>query len=238
MQRIIGTTGATLALALVMATSAAPASASGPGISGDGIDQDDLVSASNSSVYRIDPNTGIGVAENISSVGIDFNPTVDKIRATSAAGESLRLNPDEGAVLLNDGSLNPGTPQVVGSAYTNAEWDDDSDLLGDESQDPDLGGLDGDPPVTGGGEDISQMRAQLFEADEGDDWFDEFDEEEDDEVAAQTTMEWHAITSYEQLPAYPSANDVYMSRTGVLQGSVTSSGGRWDRGIAKTIGLG
>jgi hypothetical protein len=158
MQRIIGTIGATLALALVIATSAASASASGP-----------------------------------------------EIRATSAAGGGPRLNPDEGAVLLNDGNLNPGTPRVVGSAYTNAEPDDDSDLLGDESQDPDLGGLDGDPPVTGGGEDITRVMAQLFEADEGDDWFDELEDDEDDELA-QTTMEWHTITSYEQLPAYPSAN--------------------------------
>jgi hypothetical protein len=46
MRRIIGTAGATLAIAVVMATAAAPAGAAGPGISGDGIDQDDLVSAS------------------------------------------------------------------------------------------------------------------------------------------------------------------------------------------------
>jgi hypothetical protein len=42
-------------------------------------------------------------------------------------------------LLAVDGNLNPGTPRLVGSAYTNAEPDDDSDLLGDESQDADLG---------------------------------------------------------------------------------------------------
>jgi hypothetical protein len=42
-----------------------------------------------------------------------------------------------------DPSLNPGTPAVVGSAYTNYV-DVDHDGLGDESQDPDGGGLGGD----------------------------------------------------------------------------------------------
>jgi hypothetical protein len=40
-------------------------------------------------------------------------------------------------------SLNSGTPAVVGSAYTNYV-DVDHDGLGDESQDPDGGGLGGD----------------------------------------------------------------------------------------------
>jgi hypothetical protein len=39
--------------------------------------------------------------------------------ATSVAGENLRLNVDEGTLLAGDGNLNPGTPQIVGSAYTN-----------------------------------------------------------------------------------------------------------------------
>jgi hypothetical protein len=42
------------------------------------------------------------------------------MRVTSVAGENLRLNVDEGTPLLaSDGNLNPGTPQIVGSAYTN-----------------------------------------------------------------------------------------------------------------------
>ena len=51
--------------------------------------------------------------------GFDFNPTVDRIRVVSDTGQNLRLNPDTGAVAVTDAVLNPGTPHVVGSAYTN-----------------------------------------------------------------------------------------------------------------------
>jgi hypothetical protein len=90
-----------------------------------------------SAVYRVNPQTGIAVAENIGpdgkpipftpalmgmKFGVDFNPTVDKIRVTSNVGENLRLNVDEGTLLMKDGNLNPGMPQVVGSAYTNSSF--------------------------------------------------------------------------------------------------------------------
>jgi hypothetical protein len=92
---------------------------------------------SNSVVYRVNPVTGIAVAENIDAMGnpvpfspllsgtkfgLDFNPTVDKIRVTSNVGENLRLNVDEGTLLMTDANLNPGTPQVVGSAYANSSF--------------------------------------------------------------------------------------------------------------------
>jgi Domain of unknown function (DUF4394) len=92
---------------------------------------------SNSVVYRVNPATGIAVAENVgpdgqpvaftpalrgAKFGVDFNPTVDKIRVTSDAGENLRLNVDEGTLLSADANLNPGTPTVVGSAYTNSSF--------------------------------------------------------------------------------------------------------------------
>jgi Domain of unknown function (DUF4394) len=81
-------------------------------------------------VYRVNPQTAIAVAEGPAytpgstgtSFGVDFNPTVDKIRVTSDAQENLRLNPDDGNVLMVDKNLNPGTPQVVGSAYTNSSF--------------------------------------------------------------------------------------------------------------------
>ena len=38
----------------------------------------------------------------------DFNPSVDKIRVTSDAGMNLRLNADEGAVLLGGREPEPG----------------------------------------------------------------------------------------------------------------------------------
>lgn len=51
--------------------------------------------------------------------GFDFNPTVDRIRVTSNSGQNLRLVPDTGVVAFTDANLNPGTPSVTASAYTN-----------------------------------------------------------------------------------------------------------------------
>jgi hypothetical protein len=85
---------------------------------------------SDSVVYRLNPQTAIAVAEgpaftpglNGRFFGVDFNPTVDKIRVTSDAGQNLRLNVDEGTLLSNDMTLNPGMPRIVGSAYTNSSF--------------------------------------------------------------------------------------------------------------------
>jgi hypothetical protein len=63
--------------------------------------------------------------------GFDFNPTVDRIRVVSDAGQNLRLHPDTGAVAAVDGSLaylagdpNAGrTPGVQAAAYTNPDND-------------------------------------------------------------------------------------------------------------------
>lgn len=64
-----------------------------------------------------------------SEFGFDFNPTVDRIRVVSDAGQNLRLHPDTGALAAADGALayaatdaNAGrTPRVVGAAYTNPD---------------------------------------------------------------------------------------------------------------------
>jgi hypothetical protein len=48
--------------------------------------------------------------------GVDFNPVADRLRIVSDAGQSLRINVDNGAV-TTDGNLNPGVPQVVAAAY-------------------------------------------------------------------------------------------------------------------------
>ena len=53
------------------------------------------------------------------SFGFDFNPTVDRIRAVSNIGQNLRLQPETGLIAAIDGVLNPGTPSVTASAYTN-----------------------------------------------------------------------------------------------------------------------
>ncbi|WP_435356373.1 DUF4394 domain-containing protein [Emticicia sp. SJ17W-69] len=53
------------------------------------------------------------------SFGFDFNPTVDRIRCISNTGQNLRLHPETGAIAAVDGILNPNTPSVTASAYTN-----------------------------------------------------------------------------------------------------------------------
>jgi hypothetical protein len=52
------------------------------------------------------------------SVGMDFNPVVDRVRLVNDAGLSLRVNPVTG-VATQDTSLNPGTPNVTAVAYSN-----------------------------------------------------------------------------------------------------------------------
>jgi Domain of unknown function (DUF4394) len=83
---------------------------------------------SDSVLYRVNPRTGIAVAEGAPFApalqgrffGVDFNPTVDKVRVVSDAGQNLRLNVDEGTVLSNDRALNPGMPRIVGAGYLNS----------------------------------------------------------------------------------------------------------------------
>jgi hypothetical protein len=88
-----------------------------------GVGSDDVV-------YRVNPQTAIAVAEGPAfapglrggSFGVDFNPTVDKIRVVSDAQQNLRLNVDDGTVLSADRDLNPGMPRAVGAAYTNSSF--------------------------------------------------------------------------------------------------------------------
>ena len=83
---------------------------------------------SSSRLYVINAMTGaaraLGTAAftpaiNGTIVGFDFNPTVDRIRLVTNAGQNLRLNPETGTVAATDGNLNPGTPSVSEVAYTN-----------------------------------------------------------------------------------------------------------------------
>ncbi len=84
-------------------------------------------------VYSIDPANGMAtkksqldVALSGTSFGVDFNPTVDRLRITSDTGQNLRANVDTGATVV-DANLNytPGTPAVgvAGSAYANNDAD-------------------------------------------------------------------------------------------------------------------
>jgi hypothetical protein len=76
---------------------------------------------------KINPNTGSYLATAIgariwvtgANFGVDFNPTVDRIRFVSDAGLDLRLNPNNGAIAGSDPAINPITG-VDGAAYTNS----------------------------------------------------------------------------------------------------------------------
>lgn len=80
-----------------------------------------------SRLYVID--TGTGVASQVGSAGaftlsgtefgFDFNPSVDRIRVVSDADQNLRLNPSNGTLAATDAMLNPGSPNVMASAYLN-----------------------------------------------------------------------------------------------------------------------
>lgn len=82
---------------------------------------------SSNRLYTINTSTGAATAVGSpgaftlagASFGFDFNPTVDRIRVTSDAGQNIRLNPNDGSLTATDVSLNPGNPRVVGSAYSN-----------------------------------------------------------------------------------------------------------------------
>ncbi len=90
---------------------------------------------STSTVYSINTGTGLATAAGPAfvpalsgtSFGVDFNPTVDRLRIVSNTGQNLRVNPITGAIAATDTPLafapadvNAGrTPNVVGAAYTN-----------------------------------------------------------------------------------------------------------------------
>jgi uncharacterized repeat protein (TIGR01451 family) len=54
-----------------------------------------------------------------SQFGVDFNPVPDRLRVVSDIGQNLRINVENGLV-ITDTNLNPGTPSIVGAAYTNS----------------------------------------------------------------------------------------------------------------------
>jgi hypothetical protein len=86
---------------------------------------------STSRLYVIDPATGKARAIGAvpfspalagTTVALDFNPTVDRIRLVTSEGQNLRLNPETGAVQATDGMINGasgGTAAIGAAAYTN-----------------------------------------------------------------------------------------------------------------------
>lgn len=90
-----------------------------------------LIGVTRSGIYSLDSVTGaatrigMGFAPALGDVeyGIDFNPTVDRIRFVSSEGGNGRLNPVTGGFVMNDTALaygSGGVPRAVAVAYTNS----------------------------------------------------------------------------------------------------------------------
>lgn len=89
-------------------------------------------------LYTINRTTGVATAvgtaltlnlgTDLTRIGFDFNPTVDRIRVTAGSRTNFRLNPNNGALASTDGQLTyatgdanaSATPVVGSSAYTNS----------------------------------------------------------------------------------------------------------------------
>jgi hypothetical protein len=79
-------------------------------------------------LYTIDVTTGVATpvagasftpALSGSAFGIDFNPTVDRLRIVSNTGQNLRLDPAVATAAIVDTPLGPGSPNIVANAYSN-----------------------------------------------------------------------------------------------------------------------
>lgn len=86
---------------------------------------------SSNRLYAINPVTGVATAAgapftpalDAAEYGIDFNPTVDRVRVVNSLGGNRRLNPTNGASAGVDTNLTyatGGTPRAVAVAYTNS----------------------------------------------------------------------------------------------------------------------
>ncbi len=121
-----------------------------------------LALGSTSRLYEV--NTGTGAVTQVgtgpfatlisgTSIGFDFNPTVDRIRVTSDTEQSMRLTPDMGTVAGTDTALSP-PGNVVAVAYTNSrDMAATTTLFGIDSASDKLiriGGPDGVPSPNGG----------------------------------------------------------------------------------------
>jgi hypothetical protein len=75
--------------------------------------------------YLLDPATGVltqvGSAVTAQAAGpfygMDFNPTVDRIRVVNTNDENLRINPNNGSLAGDDSNLNPAGRLIDGVAY-------------------------------------------------------------------------------------------------------------------------
>lgn len=94
-----------------------------------------------SRLYFINEQSGIATALGTSSftpevngmnASIDFNPTVDRIRLVTEAGQNLRLHPETGAVAATDTQISGNSNTKIGAvAYTNSMAGASSTMLFD-----------------------------------------------------------------------------------------------------------
>ncbi|RYD79849.1 MAG: DUF4394 domain-containing protein [Sphingobacteriales bacterium] len=82
---------------------------------------------STSRIYSVNASSGVAAVVGSAplttlisgtSVGFDFNPTVDRIRIVTNTGQNLRINPADGTLTV-DGAISSTTASISGSAYTN-----------------------------------------------------------------------------------------------------------------------
>jgi hypothetical protein len=84
-------------------------------------------------LYRIDPWTTLAsstatalggpialTTAGATAFGFDFNPTVDRIRVVTSAGDNFRINPVTNLPVPFDGGINPPGSITTGAAYTNS----------------------------------------------------------------------------------------------------------------------
>lgn len=92
-----------------------------------------LYGVTKTSVYVINPRTGIAVRERLTAplagafFGTGFNPTVDRLRSHADGGQNNAVKVDDGATAVNTplayaaGDVNAGkAADIVGTAYTNS----------------------------------------------------------------------------------------------------------------------
>jgi hypothetical protein len=103
------------------------------------------------------------------------------------------------------------------------EPDEDEDSLGDESQDPDSG--------------VDDEQSEELEEDEYDDWFDELESDEEKEPVS-TRAKRLRLRDLDRARNGDLFVRVDTPRHGRLGGIVTTSAGRWDLGVPRTIGVG
>lgn len=84
-----------------------------------------ITPSANRAVPIGDPVTYTDAATTGTSIGMDFNPTVDRVRVVTSSGQNFRINPNNGAAAVadtRDGALNEAATPTTGvaeTAYTN-----------------------------------------------------------------------------------------------------------------------